>query len=187
MDRIAMLQRTLDGANAMVREVPADALTRPTPCAEWDVRTVLNHLVGENWWVPELAQGKTIDEVGDQFEGDLLGTDPVRTWDEAADTAVAAVSEPGALERTVHLSFGDTPGEEYAMQLFADHVIHGWDLARAIGADETMPPALLDPLASWYADREQMYRDGGAVGPRVDVPADADPQTRLLAAFGRTR
>ncbi len=73
------------------------------------------------------------------------------------------------------------------MQLFADHVIHGWDLARAIGSDEAIPPELLEPVATWYADREAMYREAGSVADRVDVPADADDQTRLLAAFGRRR
>jgi uncharacterized protein (TIGR03086 family) len=85
----------------------------------------------------------------------------------------------------VHLSFGDTPAEEYVRQLFADHLIHGWDLAVAIGADRTIDPEALRECQDWFADREKLYRDSGVVGPRVDVGPDASPQDRLLAAFGR--
>lgn len=91
------------------------------------------------------------------------------------------------MERIVHLWSGDVPGSEYAMQLSADHLIHAWDLARAIGADDELDPELVAALAPWYAEREPMYRKTGVVAARVDVRDDADPQTRLLAAFGRAR
>ena len=72
------------------------------------------------------------------------------------------------MDRTVHLSFGDFPGREYAMQLFADMLIHGWDLARAIGADEQLDPELVAALAAWFADMADAYRAAGAVGPRPE-------------------
>jgi hypothetical protein len=71
------------------------------------------------------------------------------------------------------------------MQLFADMLIHGWDLARAIGADERLDPELVAVLAAWFADKADAYRAAGAVGPRPGVPEDADAQTTLLADFGR--
>jgi uncharacterized protein (TIGR03086 family) len=85
----------------------------------------------------------------------------------------------------VHLSFGDFPGREYAMQLFADMLIHGWDLARAIDADDRLDPELVTALAAWFSGVADVYRQGGAVGPRPNVPEDADAQTKLLADFGR--
>jgi len=85
----------------------------------------------------------------------------------------------------VHLSFGDFPGAEYAWQLLADHLIHGWDLAVAAGLEPTLDPAAVDALTPWFAEREEQYRQGGFIGRRVTVPADADPATRLLAGFGR--
>jgi uncharacterized protein (TIGR03086 family) len=72
------------------------------------------------------------------------------------------------------------------MQLFADHLVHGWDLARAIGADERLDPELVDACARWFTEMEDGYRSSGAIGPRPEAPPGADPQTRLLAAFGRT-
>jgi uncharacterized protein (TIGR03086 family) len=165
--------------------VPAERWGAPTPCTQWDVRALVNHLVSEKRWLPPLLAGATIAEVGDRFEGDLLGDDPKAIWHDAAKEAVAAMQEGGAMERTVHLSFGDFPGREYGMQIFADTLIHGWDLARAIGDDERMDPELVEACASWFAAVEDAYRAGGAIAERPQVPADAGAQTRLLAMFGR--
>jgi hypothetical protein len=71
-------------------------------------------------------------------------------------------------------------------QLFADHLIHAWDLARAVGADERLDPELIDACAAWFASMEKTYRAIGAIGDRPETPPDADAQTKLLAAFGRT-
>ena len=95
-----------------------------TPCADWDVRALVRHVVEEELWVPPLFAGRTIAEVGDSLSGDLLGDDPVRVFEQASAAAVDAVREPGALERTVHLSFGDFPGGEYASQVGADRLVH---------------------------------------------------------------
>jgi uncharacterized protein (TIGR03086 family) len=99
---------------------------------------------------------------------------------------VDAVQQPGAMERIVHLSFGDFAGREYTMQLFADMLIHGWDLARAIGADERLDEDLVDALAVWFSGVVAMYRVGGAVAASPHVRDDADARTRLLAQFGRS-
>jgi uncharacterized protein (TIGR03086 family) len=157
----------------------------PTPCAQWDVRTLVNHLAGEDRWTVPLFDGQTIAQVGDRFSGDLLGDDPIRLCLQAIEEATATVGRPGALHRTVHLSFGETPAEEYVWQLFADHLIHAWDLARAIGADERLDPELVEACATWFAEREDLYRSAGVIGPRPPTADDADPQTALLAAFGR--
>ena len=87
--------------------------------------------------------------------------------------------------RTVHLSFGDFPGSEYTLQLFADHLIHAWDLARAIGADERLGTELVTSCATWFGAVEDAYRSAGAIAARPPVPGDADAQTVLLARFGR--
>jgi uncharacterized protein (TIGR03086 family) len=89
------------------------------------------------------------------------------------------------MDRTVHLSFGDFPGREYAMQLFADHLIHAWDLARAIGADERLDPELVDACTAWFVPMEDAYRGAGAIAGRPPVPDGSDAQIRLLAMFGR--
>jgi uncharacterized protein (TIGR03086 family) len=185
MDVPELHRRACEGFGARVHQVGDDQWHLPTPCSDWDVHTLVNHLVNENRWTPPIFAGRTIAEVGDRFDGDLLGADPKAAWDDSAREAVEAVHGEGAMARTVHLSFGDVPGEEYATQLFADHLVHAWDLARAIGADERLDPELVDACARWFAEREELYRGAGIIAGRVDVGDDADPQTRLLAAFGR--
>jgi len=184
MELEELYRRSVDGFSERVRAVPPDGWSAPTPCAEWDVRGLVNHVVGEQRWAVPLFAGATIAEVGDRFDGDLLGSDPVGTAQEAAAAAKAALTA-GALGRTVHLSFGDTPATEYALQLLADHLIHAWDLAVATGSDPTLDAEAVRYCAEWFTDQEPAYRRSGAIGPRVDVPAGASGQDQLVGAFGR--
>lgn len=158
----------------------------PTVLPGWDVRELVNHLVNEERWTPELLGGARISDVGDRFDGDLLGADPVATFDEAEAVALAAVRADGAVEGTVHLSFGDHPAREYVLQLSADHLVHTWDLARALGADETLDADAVAAVLDWFGSTEDLYREMGVIGPRVEVPAGAGPQAVLLGRFGRT-
>lgn len=159
--------------------------TLPTPCDEWDVKALVNHVVGEALWTPPLLSGLQIADVGSRLDGDLLGTDPVGAWNEAYAATTEAVDADGVAERTVHLSFGDTPAEEYLRQLAADYLIHAWDLAVAVGADATLDPEVVAAVAGWFAGVEPHYRAAGIIAPRVGVTSGDDPQTQLLAAFGR--
>ena len=124
-----------------------------------------------------------MEEVGDRFDGDVLGDAPHDVASRAAADAVAAMDGTGPHGGLVHLSFGETPIGEYAMQLTADHLVHGWDLAAATGQDRTLDAVLVGAVATWFEGMEELYRGAGAVGPRVG--AGGDPQTDLLAAFGR--
>ena len=149
------------------------------------MRTLVNHLVVEDLWAPPLLDGMTIAEVGDRFDGDLLGDDPHGAWTEASLAAADAVARPGVLSSRVHLSFGESSGEEYLSQLTCDHTIHAWDLARGIGADERLDAELVEFAAAYLGPQLDGWRAAGAFGPPVDVPDDADAQTRLLAMTGR--
>ena len=181
----AMLRRSVEEFGARVSQIRDDQWEAGTPDTEWNVRDLVNHVLAENLWAPPLLAGSTIGDVGDRFDGDVLGPDPKGSWLAASGDALAAADAPGAMDRTVHLSFGDFPGREYAMQLFADHLIHAWDLARAIGADERLDPELVDACTAWFAPMEEAYRSAGAIAARPPVPDGADAQTRLLAMFGR--
>jgi uncharacterized protein (TIGR03086 family) len=185
MDLVTAYRRSLAEFTGRVAQVRPDQWSAPTPCADWDVRTLVNHLVNEDRWTVPILAGATIAEVGDRFDGDLLGDDPAASAADAARQAEDAVTAPGAMDRTVHLSFGDTPAPEYIYQLLADHLVHSWDLAAAIGADPRLDGDAVGFCAGWFTDREDMYRAGGAIGPRVPVPEEASTQDRLIAAFGR--
>ena len=124
-------------------------------------------------------------EVGDEFDGDLVGDDPQLAWKQASEEARTAAQEPGATDRTVHLSFGDFSGGDYLDQLTADHLIHGWDLAYATGGETNLDPALMDHVFAWAAPIEDSLKVSGAYGEKIEPAADADQQTKLLAVFGR--
>ncbi|HZA87141.1 MAG TPA: TIGR03086 family metal-binding protein, partial [Acidimicrobiales bacterium] len=139
MDVTDLHQRTVAEFVSRLDTV-GDKWSAPTPCSDWDVRALVNHIAYEDLWTVPLMEGATIAEVGDRFEGDLLGDDPVAAARAAADAATIAAASGLVAGRTVHLSFGDTPAEEYAYQLAADHLIHGWDLAAATGGDRRFDP-----------------------------------------------
>jgi uncharacterized protein (TIGR03086 family) len=177
--------RALKQFGQKVHAVGEDQWANATPCAEWDVRALVNHLVNENLWVPPLLEGRTIEEVGDRFDGDQLGTDPDGAWEASADGAIAAVADPAAMRRTVHLSYGDRPAIDYVNEMFIDLAIHGWDLARGIGADEAIDPEFVEVLYTRAAPMEDDLKSYGVYGGKVTPPEAADPQTKLLAIFGR--
>ncbi len=177
--------RALARFGEKVEAIRDDQWHGSTPCSEWNVRDLVNHLVSENAWMPPLFEGKTVAEVGSSLDGDLLGADPKGAWRRSAEAAGAAVQGDGAMERPVHISMGDVPGADYTLQVLADLTIHGWDLARAIGADDTIDPVLLDAVEPFYEEVMGLWKRSGAFGGDVDPPEGADRQTRLLALLGR--
>ncbi|HEX3326133.1 MAG TPA: TIGR03086 family metal-binding protein [Actinomycetota bacterium] len=170
----------------LVEQIRDDQWSNSTPCSEWDVRQLVRHLVYEDLWAPPLFEGETIEGVGDRFEGDILGSDPKAAWQQAQKGAETAIESDGAMEKIVHLSWGDEKGEEYTSQLLLDHLVHAWDLARGIGADDQMDPDVLEYVYARWKDREEMIRGAGVFGDQQDSPADANTQTKLLALLGRT-
>jgi uncharacterized protein (TIGR03086 family) len=185
MDVPAMFRAAVAEFGSRVRQIGDHQWEAATPSEGWSVRDLVNHIVSEDLWAPPLLAGSTIAEVGGRFDGDVLGTQPMLTWAAASAGAVQAVEADGAMGRTVHLSFGEFPGSEYTLQLFADHLIHAWDLARAIGADERLDTELVMSCATWFDAVEDVYRSAGAIAARPLIPHDADAQTLLLARFGR--
>lgn len=176
-----------DRFGVLVHQVGPGQWANATPCTEWDVRALVSHLVNECAWVPPLLSGETIEGVGDRFDGDLLGEDPAGAWEARAKAAIDAVRQPGAMDRTVHLSFGDTPGSEYVQQVFTDLAIHAWDLARGIGANDTIDPTVVQLLYAQVAPQEEEMRSYRIFGDTVVPPDGASAQTKLLAIFGRVQ
>ena len=172
----------------LVGGVRADQWHEATPCTDWDVRALVHHLLYEQRWAPLLLEGATVAEVGDRFDGDLLNGDSA-TWPRLLATALEAaheaVARPGALVRTVHLSFGDVPGQEYAMQLTGDLAVHGWDLARATGQDETIDPGAVALLLPWAQANAGLLAGSGMFGSPADPGPDAPDAARLLGLVGR--
>ena len=89
--------------------------------------------------------------------------------------------------RPIALSYGTVPAAEYLRQVAADHLVHAWDMAQGIGLARSCRTTSSSEVSRWFAGAEDAYRAAGAIGPRVAVGDDADPQTQLLARFGRQR
>jgi len=173
---------------ALVAGVKAEQWHDGTPCAQWDVRTLVHHLLYEQRWVPPIFEGLTIEQAGDRFEGDLLGDD-VSAWPgllaSSIEEAHEAVAQPGALDRTVHLSFGDATGQEYVMQLTADLAIHAWDLAQATGQDDTLDPGAVALLLPWTEASADLIAGSGMFGPPIEAGPGVADDVRLLGLLGR--
>jgi len=185
MDLLDAHGRAMDVFDRAVHKVGAADWHSPTPCADWDVRTLVNHLVGEQMWVPDLLAGRTMEEVGDAYDGDVLGDDPVAAWTSAAQAARAAWLEPRTLDRDVRLSFGVTEGADYCWQMTVDLAVHGWDLATALGMDPGLGDDLAITLLGYVEPRAKAWQSSGLFGGPVPVPDGADAQARLLALLGR--
>lgn len=185
MTDIAQAHRqALDATRPIVAAITPEQLPLPTPDDGWDVRTLLNHVVSGNWWAAELGAGKSIAEVGDRLDGDVLGDDPLAEYDRSATAAAEVFEVPGALEAACAVSYGPVPGSVYAGHRFVDVLVHGWDLAVATGQDTTLDPELVR-VGIEVMEPQVALRNSGSFGQSVELPADADPQTRLLAMLGR--
>lgn len=169
-----------------LQQVPEDAWGKTTRCCpDWTVRDLVNHVVNENKWISLLVAAKTIEEVGNSLDGDLLGHDPLAAWRQASAEVRDAIRASGALERTVQLSSGPTPATEYLSEVLSDQIIHTWDLASSIGVGERLDPDLVEFAAATLEPLAEKWRAAGALGVPVDVGDSADRQAKLLALLGR--
>ena len=178
-------RRALDATGEVVAGISADQLDLATPDADWDVRQLLNHLVGGNLWAAELAAGRTIDQVGERLSGDIIGADPTGAYEQSAAAAAAAFDAPGAMDAPCAVSYGPVPGSVYAGHRFLDVLIHGWDLADATGQDTTLDPELVDACTQLLEPQVEAFRAAGAIGPAIPAAPGASAQTKLLAMLGR--
>lgn len=180
----ALVPGAIDRFGARVHAVPDARWQAPTPCTEWTVRDLVAHMCFEHRWAPHVLAGETMDDVGDRYDGDLVGDDPVRAWDGAALRSRASFAVPGAHASRVHVSFGRLDVEEYAVQMLVDLTVHEWDLARGAGLDEHLDPdAVRATLAYLRADPVMLHGPGLFAAP-VEAPGD-DPQDQLIAVSGR--
>jgi uncharacterized protein (TIGR03086 family) len=169
----------------IVDGVTVDQWDLTTPCDGWTARELLNHIVTGNHWAAELCGGKSIADVGDWLDDDILGDDPRAAYMSSAEVAAAAFNAPGAMDAPCAVSYGPVPGSVYCGHRILDVAIHGWDLAKASGQDATLDPALIDAIAVIIAPQMDMLAGSGMFGTTVGVAPDADAQTRLLAQLGR--
>jgi uncharacterized protein (TIGR03086 family) len=169
-----------------VRAIAPDQWHLPSPCSDWDVRALVDHVIRWNTFVPDLLAGRSLAEMRDPLTRDVLGDDPAEAAARSTRDAVAAFEAPGALERLVHHPFGDAPGAYVLYLRLFDNTIHGWDLATALGLDNRLDDDIIAVLyAASDAQREAIRASGHFGRAEIAVPPDANLQVRLLGLLGR--
>jgi uncharacterized protein (TIGR03086 family) len=183
-DLVALFARSIERFVDRVDRVGAEQWSSPTPCADWDVRALVNHVTYEQLWAPHLTSGETIADVGDRYEGDVLGDQPATASRHATQQSMAAFAASD-LDAPVHLSYADVPCREYLLQMLTDAEVHGWDLAVGTDQDASLDPEVVAVLLPGILEQEDVLRGSGMFGERVPVPDGADDGTRLLGVLGR--
>ncbi|MDQ3756286.1 MAG: TIGR03086 family metal-binding protein [Actinomycetota bacterium] len=165
--------------SARVRGVGAwDA---PAPVAGWTARDVVRHLT--EWFPPFLAAGSGIQLP----KGPSVDDDPVGAWQHHADAVQAVLDDDTTMSLIFdHPHVPARPLHEAIDSIYTSDVfMHTWDLARATGQDDALDPAECERMLVGMEEIDDILRASGQFGPKVAVPADADPTTRLMAFIGR--
>ena len=168
-----------------LRLVGPDDWRRPTPCSEWVVRALVNHVVGGNVRYRLLLSGAATEQVEATRTVDHLGDDALSSFVGTADVVVACFREDGALECIAHHATGVRTGRELLSMRILDAAIHAWDLARAIGADEGLDEDVVAFLLAYTAGLDLGPQQRAFAMADADGPRNAAPQDRLLHRLGR--
>ena len=181
------LDRAGNGFASVVRLVGEDQWALPTPCDGWTVRELVGHVVAGSRMATALASGGTRNDAIALLGVDHLGDDPVASVESALAAQLEAFSRDDVAASVLHHPAGDMPGAQVLRFRVADLLVHQWDLARALGIDDTLDADLVDEVWEGVSPIVPMRAASGVFGsgPSGDVTADAPAQTRLLAALGR--
>lgn len=183
MDPLTRLEAGINQARPVIAGAGLSSYADPTPCPDWDVRAVIQHMLGALTMFRDVANEGTADPT--LFERDLIGSSALDAFDTVAKEALAAWQAKG-LDGTANLPFGEFPAM-FALQLPAmDMVVHAWDLATATGQhvdwDQDLIEETLEFVNSTFGADEMR---GDDFQPPVPVPDDAPTIDRLVGFLGR--
>ena len=180
MSDVARRYRTVAAAfSDRVNAVPAGAWDNPAPCEGWVARDVVGHLVE---WLPAFFFGTW----GLAAAIPAVDDDPAGAWAAVNGTIQAALDDPDLAGTERDTRMGRWTFEQTIDTICTgDVLVHTWDLARATGQDETLDPDEVHRMLVGMEPMDEALRSSGHYGPRVDVPDDADEQTRMIAFTGR--
>jgi len=172
-------------AARVVCGVSSDQLSAATPCTDWDLRALLNHVI---LWTAYSAERRARDE---QVPDDVMRKDfvaePGYAADYAAqlDKAVAAWSDPAAWQRNLNVMGAPTPAAGVAALLIAEMVLHGWDAAKASGQDYACRDDVAAVVLGAVEANAELFRQYQGFADPIPVPASAPVLDRALALSGR--
>ena len=160
--------------------VPADWSRKADPT----LRDILAAHAFDEAWVPEVLAGKTAEEVGDRWSGDLLGDDPIGNYDEFNDAATEAALVERDPAQIVHFSYGDWPLSEGFVHLAVYRAFQAWSIAKLVELDFSLPDEVVDGFNEEVVPHIDYWRTMGVFPPEIAPPADADAETVLLCKVG---
>jgi uncharacterized protein (TIGR03086 family) len=175
MDPLTMFERAAEGAAVRISAVEPAQRGAATPCSEWDVDALLEHMAGGPAYLLA-ALDQPVPAVTD-----------VAAYRVAIAACSAALREPGALDRRCQSPAGfEWSVAEATAGTAMDQLVHTWDLAVATGGDRTLDAEVVDAVVAMFLPQmPEIGRSAGIVGPAVLIADDASAQDRLLAAMGR--
>ena len=185
-DPVALLARALDQAGGAIGRVRPEQATLPTPCRSWDVRALVNHVVQDVQHFTASASGQPWEP----DDRDLIGDDWAGAYGRAAAALLGVWRQPGALDRTLRLPFGELPARWVLDQQVTDLAVHAWDVAKATGQPTDLDAEVGRLALDWGREnlKPQFRGDeasGQDFGAEVPVPGDAPLYDRLAGLFGR--
>jgi uncharacterized protein (TIGR03086 family) len=189
MDLVAALDEVGNEFGRLVASTRPEQLGDTTPCTDFDVRALINHITGgATMFAMAFEQGSVPDdELARLMSHDLLGDDPAAAYDAASKRVQAAYHAPGALEGTVTLPFGEMPREAAMGIAVFDVGVHAWDLAQATGQELRLSDDLAEELLELgRALGIDGFRNGQMFAAEVIVVETAPAWDRLAAYSGRT-
>jgi uncharacterized protein (TIGR03086 family) len=169
----------------VVGGVRADQFSAATPCTDWDLHALLNHII---LWTAYSAERRARDEqVPEELVNADFAAEPGYPADYAAqlDKAVAAWSDPAAWERNLNVMGSSTPAADVAALLIAEMVLHGWDAAKASGQSYTARDDVAEAVLNAVQANAELFRKYQGFAEPVQVPASASALDRALAQSGR--
>jgi uncharacterized protein (TIGR03086 family) len=183
MADIAELDDVLHTTGAIVAGVKPDQYGLPTPCPDYDVGTLLNHIVG---WVGVFADGASQTNPKNDPATYEVGPDPAAEFDASAQRLVAAFRD-GAADRDIDLGNGPSPGSMIFGVILMEYIGHGWDLAQATGQPaQFSQESIAAAKAAAMSSLKPEYRGPDkSFGDIVEVPDDAPPLDELIGLLGR--
>ena len=190
-----LYERSCAGFGRTLGSVCPDRWHAPTPCAEWSVRQLVNHVTRGNLNYVALAEGGDAAGFVRMRDVDALGDDPCAAYADSVRACAAAFAVPGVLDRVLDYPLGRAPGRQLLAVRTLDSLVHTWDLARAIGADDRLDPELvhwagtdLDRIYAGLAETPAApdWRGGRFFATPTRSRPDDEAQARLLHRLGRS-
>ena len=183
----ARYERALQGFGDVVAQATPESWSGQSPCAEWTARHVVGHVIAVQHAIAATINGTRPPMNPMKEPARFTGDDPAATWLDAAATVRAAIAGSDITGQVVTMWRGEMTVDEMLGYNIGDTTIHTWDLARAIGVDDSLDAELVDAALELYGPIADTMRGPNVFAEQVDVGADSDAQTRLLALVGRRR